>query len=265
MPVYNSHLIRYSDLGVEARIRQERSRLGVSLRQLAGRSGISAARLSNIETAKKVPDVQEVAAIASALRLQLGTLIPRSVQRHFLTRRASVPGAHGLKSLPLADAFVGKHFEPSLVAVPSVPNSAVQLAGHDHEEFLFVLSGEIDIALKTRQGVVTERLAPGDCIYFRSHLPHFHRSTTGETSRALSLVYSLRGGHQNDDEFSVRKQAAHARGDDGDVSDEAAQKIFLLRQSRGWSHAEMAKMVGVKPRHLASIEAGKTVLDLELL
>ena len=52
MPVYSSHLIDYAGLGVCQRIRQQRQRKRMTLRQLADRVEVSPAQLSKIENGK---------------------------------------------------------------------------------------------------------------------------------------------------------------------------------------------------------------------
>lgn len=49
MPVYSSDLVDYRGLGIGRRIREERQRKKLTLRQLASRIYVSEAKLSNIE------------------------------------------------------------------------------------------------------------------------------------------------------------------------------------------------------------------------
>ncbi|MBI2835479.1 MAG: helix-turn-helix domain-containing protein [Acidobacteria bacterium] len=283
MPVYTSHLVDFHGLQIESRIRQERQRKGLSLRDMAARTQISAARLSNIETGKKVPDVEEVTQIAAALEVPIVALVPPSVQHHYLIKRAKHlsdeppiarrlmgpepgPERHHNSVWPLADAFVGKQMEPVLAHIQPLPDDVLHYISHDHEEFMFVLRGEVESFLQTNDGLKTERLRPGDCVYFRSYLPHCHRSATASPAETLNVIYSLRGGIDLDsDELGASPHHFYRRGVYGNVLKEVAEKIALLRRARGLTVAELAQMVGLKPRQLAHIERGETTPDLALL
>lgn len=280
MPVYSSHLLDYRGLGLEARIRRTRQLKGRSLREVAARAGLSAATLSNIETGKKVPDLRELTKIAAALEAPIVSFVPRSVQYHYLIKRAAQlrqerpvgrrltgpePGParhHNLVRL-MADHFVGKQIEPLLVQIQPLADEDLHYISHDHEEFMFVLKGEVESLIGTSDGLVVERLRPGDCMYFCSNLPHCHRAI-GEPAETVNVVYSLRG-IDADDELTASSHQFYRRGIHRDVVMEVAQKIALLRRSRGLSLGELAQSVGIRARQLASTEAGKTVPDLELL
>lgn len=283
MPVYSSHLVDYQGLGVGKRIREERQRKGYTLRQLAERIKISPAQLSNIETDKTVLDVGQLAAIATALGAPIATFFPRTREYpYYIKRREQVaheapvarellgpePGPLRNHNLiwPLADPFVGKHIEPVLAQIQPLADKDIHFIGHDHEEFMFVLDGEVETLLKTNDGVVTEHLRAGDGLYFRSYLPHCHRSATSEPARALNVMYSLRGAIDSDDgEFGAPGHQFYRRGAHADVVREAAEKIGLLRRSRGFTMAELAESMGVGVRQFAQIEQGKRPPDVDLL
>lgn len=88
MPVSSSHLVNYKSLGVERRIREERQRKGLTLRQVAARLGVSEAKLSNVENDKVPIDLAEVAELAAALDTPVAAFLPRSRVSHYLIRRA---------------------------------------------------------------------------------------------------------------------------------------------------------------------------------
>ena len=188
MPVFSSHLVDYKGLEVGKRIRDERRRKGLTLRRLAEHMGLSEATLSNIETDKVSLDLTELGLIASALEVPVATFLPRSHMSHYLVKRANEvaneplvsrklagpepgPPIHHNAGRPLAGLFVGKQMEPLLAEIRALPDKDLHFIGHDHEEFMFVLRGEVEMILKTNEGLVTERLGPGDCVYFRSLPP----------------------------------------------------------------------------------------------
>jgi transcriptional regulator with XRE-family HTH domain len=166
----------------------------------------------------------------------------------------------------LADPFVGKHLEPVVAQIQPLADEDIHFIGHDHEEFMFVLTGEVETMLKTNDGIVKERFKPGDCLYFRSHLPHCHRSVTKEPALTLNLMYSLRGAIDADgSEFGPSGHQFYRRGAYENVVEEAAEKIALLRRSRGWTLADVAATLGIGVRQLAQIERGERAPDVELM
>lgn len=283
MPVYSSHLVDYRGFAVSARIREERQARGLTLRELANQVGFSAAQLSNIETGKTVLDLAELSAIAAALSVPIASLFPDGTESHYLIKRQTDvaleqprareltgpepgPTKHHNPVWSLAEAFVGKHMEPVLAQIHPLADRDLHYIGHDHEEFMFVLKGEVESLLKTNDGLVTERLQPGDCLYFRSYLPHCHRSMGSEPAQTLNVICSLRGPIDSEGpELGPAGHQFYRRGVYSDVVKEAAEKIGLLRRSRGLTLANLAASIGISKRQLADIERGVVAPDVEVL
>lgn len=283
MPVYSSHLVDYEGFAVAGRIRGERQRRGLTLRQLAQKVGFSAAQLSNIETGKTVLDLAELSAVANALNIPIAALFPSETESHYFIKRNTDlaseqpyareligpepgPQKHHNWVWSLAEVFVGKHIEPVLAQIHPLRDRDLHFISHDHEEFMFVLKGEVESLLKTNEGLVTERLQPGDCLYFRSYLPHCHRSTSPEPAETLNVISSLRGPIDADGaELAPPGHQFYRRGVYADVVKEAAEKIGLLRRSRGLTLSDLAESIGVSSRRLADIEHGDVSPDLQIL
>jgi transcriptional regulator with XRE-family HTH domain/quercetin dioxygenase-like cupin family protein len=283
MPVFSTHLLDYKGLGIGRRIREERQRKGYTLRELAAQIGTSEPKLSNIETGKVSLDLAELSQIARALDTSLPTFFPRDRVYHYFIKHTEEisseipivrplvgpepgPTTHHNPVWPLAQPFVGKHMEPLLAQIKPLPDDELHFIGHDHEEFMFVLRGEVETLLKTNEAVVKEHLRPGDCMYFRSNLPHCHRSATAEPAETINVIYSLRGAIDPDDgELRSDGRRFYRRGVYTDATREAAEKIVLLRRSHGATLAELARATGIGVRQLADIESGKKAVDIELL
>lgn len=283
MPVFSSHLVDYKGLGIGRRIREERQRKGYTLRQLAEKIAVSEAKLSNIETSKVSLDLGELAQIAKALDVPLPSFFPPDRVYHYFIKHGDElaaenpivrhligpedgPPTHHNPVWPLAKPFVGKHMEPLRAQIRRLPDEQMHFIGHDHEEFMFVLRGEVETLLKTNEGLIVERLRPGDCIYFCSNLPHCHRSPSQEPAETLNVIYSLRGAIDPDDgELRSVGRQYYRRGVYADATKEAAEKIALLRRSHGVTLSELARDLGVGPRQLAEIESGEKAPSIELL
>jgi transcriptional regulator with XRE-family HTH domain/quercetin dioxygenase-like cupin family protein len=283
MPVYSSHLVDYRGLGVGRRIRDERQKRKMTLRQLAGAIFVSEAKLSNIENDKVSLDLGELERLAKALDIHLGAFFPRTTVQHYLIKRGHEveseaptsrdlvgpepgPSKHHNCIWPLANTFVGKHIEPVLAQIRPLPAGELNYIVHDHEEFMFVLKGSVDVSLKTNDGVVTESLAAGDSIYFRSHLPHCNRSTGPTPADALNVFYSLRGAiDPGDGEFRAPGRRFYRRAVYADAPREASEKIGLLRRSYGLTLVDLANEIGIGARQLAQVEAGEKAADIDIL
>jgi transcriptional regulator with XRE-family HTH domain len=280
MPVY-SNVLSYRALEIGPRIREERKRRAWTLEDLAGRLHISIAALSDIENEKTVLNVERLVDISDALGVPVDALFPRTKTYHFqITRRSAArqrpvtakivdqaTGAHfsyhnGLQ--PLADAFIGKHIEPFAIEILPVPDEEVTLINHHHEEFFCVLGGVVECLLETPQGVVRERLTAGDCMYFRSYLPHCIRSAQAGPAHALHVVCfelgAIDAAPGAPESPVIYKKAARQS-----FTLQVAAKIKALRLARGLSVAEFAGALDLTVRQLAAIEAGRKAVAIDQL
>lgn len=283
MPVYSSHLVDDRDQSLGRRIREHRLARRYTLRQLAERLRVSMAKLSNIENDKGTLDLAELSQLATALSVPLSALFPRSRVSHHLIRHSDEiaaerpilreligpepgPARHHNPIRPLAEPFIGKHMEPLLVDIQPLADDQLQFVAHDHEEFLFVLRGDVEILIKGEGNLRRETLHRGDSIYFRSSLPHCTRSTGSGPAETLHVIYSIRGAIDSDDgELGALGRRFYRRGVYEDVVREAGEKIALLRRAHGLTRGALAADVGIGARRLARIEEGEAAPDIDLL
>ncbi len=280
MPVYSSSAVDYGDLHLGRTIRERRKQRGWTLQELAARLSISAASLSAIENEKAKLDLEQLVTIADIFGVHPDELLPRSPSQHYLItarsefealpqatlrlidRTSGENAAHHARVIPLADAFVGKHLEPFQLEVPPVPDDRLRFISHDREEFLFVTRGELECLLRTPDGQLGERLQPGDCIYFRSYLPHCLRSVSGGVATAIDVIHSPYAA----DEARVGRTATYtSSGQPGTLTERIADQIAALRQSAGLSMNDFARELDVSPRQLADLERGRRSMSIDLL
>lgn len=280
MPVFVSSGAEYSDLRLGHTIREQRKGKGWTLQELADRLSISSANLSAIENEKVVLDVERVVAIAEVLGVRPDTLFPKNGRRHFhverhamlessagtpltvLDRRSGDMMTHHNLLRPLANVFVGKHMEPFHADVLPVPDDKIQFISHHAEEFFLVLQGEIEYLGQTPDGVVTEVLRPGDCMYFRSNLPHCIRSANQQKAQSIHVMHSpySAGDSEHGEQTIYFKEGAPRN-----LTEEVADKMASLRQGRGLSMGEFAKQLDISVRQVAEIERGRKAVSLDLL
>ncbi len=84
----------------------------------------------------------------------------------------------------LAYRFSGRKMEPFRVIVP--PKTKEELTFNDHpgQEFIHLLEGRLEVVL----GKETIVMAPGDSLYFNSHIPHAMRGLDQKNATFLDVL-----------------------------------------------------------------------------
>jgi transcriptional regulator with XRE-family HTH domain len=177
------------------RLRTARQSQGLSLRDLAGRLGVSASLISQIETGRAQPSVSTLYAIVGELGVSLDDLLfpdaerpatakdPRMVERGMGVVGSSPPPAAFLRStdrkrIRLASGVIWERLttesDPETeflyvtyeVGGASSPENEFQR--HGGREWGFVVSGILNVTI----GFDDYRLGPGDSISIHSTVPH---------------------------------------------------------------------------------------------
>jgi len=98
-----------------------------------------------------------------------------------ISRRAGFSYQH------LAYRFTGKNSEPFLVTAPyseEEQDKPIHLSHHEGQEFDYIISGHLKIALEDK----IEVLGPGDAIYYDSSHGHGMIATGGEPCTFLAMI-----------------------------------------------------------------------------
>jgi transcriptional regulator with XRE-family HTH domain len=284
MPVFESHLSDYSGWGMGSRICEERQRRGLTLQDLAVGSGLSMARLSQIENGLYIPDLKQTHDIAGALGRTIDFFLPsdRTLPyqlKRYREVRESAPLSTGASTdppaselWPLADLFIGRQMEPLLVRLN--PGHAPQYRHHPGLEFAFVVKGRVEFLLKTTDGEHREELHRGDCIYIRSHHPHTFRCLDAQPAECIHVLSSQSAGGLSGFEWLPDALAGRRNGH-GAANGNAARGIELptllgaelaaLRRARGWTIPELAQIAKVRERHVEQVENGDRTPTLDVL
>lgn len=161
--------------GLGGRLRRLRGERGVSLRDLAAQTGMSASYISSIERGLGHPSVAALQKLTAALGTTLVALLGDEaadsadpVIRPGQRRRVNLqtPGVE-LEQLTQREDIL----EPSHMRIAPGAGSAEAYA-HDGEEFIYVLEGRFELTLEGAR----HELDAGDAITFRSHRPHSWRN-----------------------------------------------------------------------------------------
>lgn len=171
------------------RLQDRRRAAGFSLDQLAERSGVSRATLSNIERATTNPSLGVAVKIAAALGLSVAHLLdedrPRPATVVPAGARATFTDPGTGYQRQLYPAFEGTTLElVRHVAPPGV--SSETLPGHapGTEKFLVVESGR----LRLHVGDTTLEAAAGDAVRYAADLPHRFENAGDDTCVWLLIV-----------------------------------------------------------------------------
>jgi transcriptional regulator with XRE-family HTH domain len=182
---------------VGERIKTLRETHGISLEDLAQRTGMNEAQLAEIESSNNAPSLSPLITIARGLGTRLGTLLDDdSSVGPAVTRAADLKSAErrtaletGTSDAPLdffslAEGKISRHMDPFIIEV--APNTPRKLDTHEGEEFIYCMSG----AIKIEYGKETYLLGPGDSIYYDTVVPHQVRGAGDGVSKILACVYT---------------------------------------------------------------------------
>lgn len=152
------------------RLRQLRNLKGLTLKETAEASGITAAFLSQVETSKASPSVSTLKNLADVLGVSVGYFFERNVDSEFVTRRKDrkmLETGSGITYYLLSQSSA-----PSLEVLLNVfevgASTGEDYLTHRGEECGIVLEGVIQVVLANS----TYILESGDTISFNSSIPH---------------------------------------------------------------------------------------------
>jgi transcriptional regulator with XRE-family HTH domain len=185
------------DLRVGEKIRELREAKGLSLQELAERTGYSSALISQIENHMISPALGALIKMAQALEVKVGAFfgedpreafaIVRKDERKHTSRFASKEGvSYGYSYESLGFDKKDRHMEPFLVTLEPATVKNEKLSTHEGEEFIFVLEGEMETTL----GMHKDVLYPGDCIYYDSMIPHKVQCYHDQPAKILAVIWT---------------------------------------------------------------------------
>jgi transcriptional regulator with XRE-family HTH domain len=175
-----------------SRIRRLRRERGLSLRDLGRATGFSISFLSMVERGRSSISLTSLHTLAVALGVEMSTFFPQTrpepaagarVNRRQDDARLPIRGAHTYRLLG-ATGFE-RALEPLLVTIaPDEEADPRDDYAHDGEEFAYVLSGELAFTVDG----VEHTLEAGDCIHYRSTVPHLVRNDGPRPAEVLWVL-----------------------------------------------------------------------------
>lgn len=176
---------------VGTRVRALREAMGLSLRDLAERSQVSAPMLSQVERGETSPTIAIAGRIASGLDLTLSQLLRLDEDRHVVVvrsgeRRARRRGGHLVEELtpplPGQRADVSVHTLAPGAATGGPADPPIHEPGS--RETAVVLEGKLDLFIDG----VRHQLRANDSVTFDADLPHHFENNGPAEARLVAVV-----------------------------------------------------------------------------
>lgn len=184
-------------ISVGEKIKSLRESGGMSLKELADRSGISETLLSRMEAHEISPPLGNIISLAKVFEVPVGDFfgesgdspfsITRSGDRATVTRFGSTSNeSSGYTYQGLGQQKRNRQMEPFLVTLNPADPEKVEANRHIGEEFIFVLQGRVEVSILDHKDI----LNPGDSIYYDSNVPHKISSHGDEPATILAVIYA---------------------------------------------------------------------------
>jgi transcriptional regulator with XRE-family HTH domain len=182
------------------KVKSIRESKSLPIEEVAERSGLSVAQIERIEGNQDFPSLAPLIKIARVLGVRLGTFLDDQTELGpVITRKkesseknsirfTSDPkvGRKHLEYFSLSQDKSGRHMEPFLIDINPAKGVQYDLSTHEGEEFIYVLSGMIEISY----GKDNYLLEEGDSIYYDSIVAHHVHAANGGAAKILGVVYT---------------------------------------------------------------------------
>ena len=191
-----------SEKRIGERIKYLRLKKGMGLVELGRHTGLSASFLSQLETGRVVPTLRNLARIAMVFSKDLSYFFEPEPQAMLRVHRAKDRVRKPQTGAEDPDYFfenlgylvpergLSPYFAEFLPAKPGREPRAHQHAG---SEFLYVLSGSMDLC----HGEATHRLEAGDAVYFDAGTTHTYLCAGEEPAHAIIVTMQGNAAQQH--------------------------------------------------------------------
>jgi transcriptional regulator with XRE-family HTH domain len=178
-----------------AALRAFRRKQAWTLAQVCQRTGLPVSTLSRIETDQISPTYDQLSKLSRGLELDMAQLLSGGMAdtKPVQTARRSVNRAGDgqildtpMQSLRyLSVDLTNKQFAPIIADIKAHSlEEAGEFHRHDGEEFIFVVSGELELHSESYAPL---RLPAGDSVYFDSGMAHAYVAVGNERCKILSI------------------------------------------------------------------------------
>jgi transcriptional regulator with XRE-family HTH domain len=173
--------------GIGAKIRLLRQANGLSLQQLADRSGVSAASIHKIERSTMVPTITVLMKLARSLDRSVSYLVDEEdartspvVATRARHRESLFASREGVVMENLAGPATRFALSGAMVSVAAGCDSGKSAIAHPGEDLVYVLSGTLEFEIDD-----TYQIRQGDTLHFPTDHPHRWRNPTTRPAKAI--------------------------------------------------------------------------------
>lgn len=169
-------------IGIAALLRDRRRKLGLTLHDVARRSGLSASFLSQAERGKAVPSIVSLMSLCKALNVEMNYFFetPKGTK---ISRRASEPDYIKVDSpvtyVRLSSGLPDEKMDALILIIP--PKLVFPRDKREGEALYYVLEGRLHVEI----GDEPYDLGPGDSLHFNTHMPYAMRTLSRKPCRVL--------------------------------------------------------------------------------
>lgn len=176
---------------------------GLSVEELADRCDLDPEVISSIESGEAASSLAPLIKITRALGVRLGTLMDDEESLGpvytdademqagtFVRTFGTTSDAGELNYFSLAAGRPSRHIDPFIITITPSGETNHVLKGHEGEEFLYGLEGEIEIEYGKGEHGKVYVLGPGEAIYYDSIVPHQVRAHENQNAKFLAVVYT---------------------------------------------------------------------------
>lgn len=157
------------DLRVRRRLRELRARQGMTLEDVASRAGFDVSTLSRLESGKRRLALDHLARLAAALSVSTDALLGTDEAADPRVRAASHT-SHLVTYWPLTRSGGAGGLQAFKIRISARRRTPpAELPTHEGQEWLYVLSGRLQLLLGDRRFVID----PGEAVEFSTWTPHW--------------------------------------------------------------------------------------------
>jgi transcriptional regulator with XRE-family HTH domain len=176
------------------KIKELRKEAGLTLKQLANSTELSAPLISKIENGLAMPSIPTLRDIADALKVNPGYFLRDEKERGYVIshqgNRKIVVSARGPSNKIsyelelLAEGMVNPFMEPAIVTLMGKDqDKEIELATHEGQESMYVIEGRMELTLGEKKYI----LKKGDAAYWNGSVPHKGISLSKKPAKTLNV------------------------------------------------------------------------------
>jgi electron transfer flavoprotein alpha subunit len=175
--------------GFGARLKKLRDGRSWSVEALAEATGQTPDFIEQVEADQISPPVSFLLGLAGALGVDPGTFLRKEEQSAIRDRRLEsyVRRTQNYSYQTLTEGREHDHLQAFMVTIEAQQTHKPVAYKHEGEEFIFVMSGELELILGSKALV----LKAGEHTHFNSYIPHKLKSLSSEHTRCLVVLYTV--------------------------------------------------------------------------